>query len=162
MNHQPDQTNDDETTLHQLFQALFAAWGAGDAQAYGDLFRADADYVAFDGINQKGQAAIISSHQSLFEKWLKGSRLTGQIDSLRFLAPGVALIHASGSILDLGRSTPVPERASTQTLVATKENGEWRFVAFHNNRIRPMGQTAGGTIAWLIFDRLWRLLGAKH
>jgi uncharacterized protein (TIGR02246 family) len=152
----------DQVAIHQLFQALLDAWGAGNATDYAALFREDADYIAFDGVNQKGRGAIIASHQPLFTRWLKGSRLTGQIDSLRFLAPNVALIHASGSILDHGRSTPAPERASSQTLVATKENGEWRFVAFHNTRIRPMGQDAGGTIAWLLFDRLWRWFGSKR
>lgn len=151
----------DEQTIHRLFQQLFAAWGAGDTNAYSALFSADADYIAFDGVNQKGRAAIIASHQPLFDKWLKGSRLTGQIDNLRFLTPDVALIHASGSILDHGRSTPAPERTSAQTLVAQKFDGSWRFVAFHNTRIRPMGQRAGETIAWLIFDRLWRWFGRK-
>lgn len=154
-----DQSNlqtTDEQSIQTLFQQLFAAWGVGDADAYGALFSEDADYIAFDGVNQKGRPAIIASHQPLFDKWLKGSRLTGQIDNLRFLAPDVALIHANGSILDRGRSTPAPERSSSQTLVAKKIEGVWRFVVFHNTRIRPMGQTAGGTMAWLIFDRLWR------
>lgn len=149
----------DAQALQMLFQQIMAAWGAGDADAYGALFSDDADYVAFDGLNQKGRTAIIASHQPLFAHWLKGSRLTGQIDSLRFLAPDVALIHASGSILDAGRTTPAPERVSTQTLVAQKIDGCWRFVAFHNTRIRPMGKTAGGTMAWLLFDRLWRWFG---
>lgn len=158
---QIDRQTTDEQSIQTLFQQLFVAWGAGDANAHGALFSEDADYIAFDGVNQKGRSAIIASHQPLFDKWLKGSRLTGQIDSLRFLAPDVALIHASGSILDPGRFTPAPERASSQTLVAQKFDDGWRFVAFHNTRIRPMGQTAGGTIAWLIFDRLWRWMGIK-
>ena len=149
----------DEATIRQLFQSMAESWDKGDAIAYTEHFSEDADYVAFDGVNQKGRAAIIAAHQPLFEKWLKGSRLTGQIDSLRFLAPNVALIHSSGNIIDRGRSTPVPERASSQTVVAKKEGGEWHFVAFHNTRIRPIGKSVGGTIAWLIFDRLWRILG---
>lgn len=151
----------DEQCIRTLFQQLFAAWGAGDANAYGALFSDDANYIAFDGVNQQGRPAIIASHQPLFDKWLKGSRLIGQIDHLRFLAPDVALIHASGSILDHSRATPAPERASSQTLVAQKTDGIWRFVAFHNTRIRPMGQTAGGTLAWLLFDRLWRWFGTR-
>lgn len=110
-------------------------------------------------MNQKGRAAIEASHKPLFEKWLKGSQLTGQIDSVRMLAPDVALLHASGSILDKGRLTPAPERTSSQTLIAVKEPDAWRFTAFHNTHIRPMGKTAGGTIAWLLFDRLWRMVG---
>lgn len=156
---QPQSAATDEQSLQMLFQQLMAAWGAGDADAYGALFSDDADYIAFDGLNQKGRAAIIASHQPLFTRWLKGSRLTGQIDSLRFLAPDVALIHASGSILDAGRTTPAPERISSQTLVAQKSEERWRFVAFHNTRIRPMGKTMGGTMAWLLFDRVWRWFG---
>lgn len=155
---QNNQTTNDEQALHLLFQQLLDRWDAGDAAGYAALFVEDADYIAFDGVNQKGQTAIRAVHQSLFEKWLKGSRLTGQIDALRLLAPDVALIHASGNIIDAGRTTPAAERASSQTLVAQKMNDEWRFVAFHNTRIRPMGQGFGGTLAWLIFDRLWRWL----
>jgi uncharacterized protein (TIGR02246 family) len=151
----------DTQAIHTLFAQLCAAWNAGDARAYGALFSEDADYIAFDGLNQKGRAALVSSHHELFTRWLKGSQLIGQIDELRFLAPDVALLHASGSILDAGRSSPAPERLSAQTVVVHKRDGVWQFVAFHNTRIRPMGQQAGGTIAWLIFDRLWRWFGGN-
>lgn len=81
----------DEVTIRQLFQSMLENWDRGDATAYAEHFHEDADYIAFDGVNQKGRAAIIAAHQPLFDKWLKGSRLTGQIDSLHFLAPDVAL-----------------------------------------------------------------------
>jgi hypothetical protein len=45
-----------------------------------------------------------------------------------------------------GRSTPSPERDSIQTLVAVRRAGVWRFVAFHNTRIRPMGRNALDTL----------------
>ena len=66
----------DEMAVRQLFQAQMAAWDAGDAEAYGALFTEDADYLAFDGVNQKGRAAIIAGHKPLFEKFLRahGSR----------------------------------------------------------------------------------------
>lgn len=150
----------DEMAVRALFQALNAAWGAGDAAAYGALFTADADYLAFDGVNQKGRQAIIAGHKPLFETYLKGSRLTGELVSLDFLAPDVVLAHALGSILDAGRSTPKPERLSSQTLIAIKQNGEWRFRAFHNTRVRPMAQ-GRGIFAWLLADLFWRLLGPK-
>ncbi|MEZ4728227.1 MAG: SgcJ/EcaC family oxidoreductase [Caldilineaceae bacterium] len=151
----------DETAIRHLFQQLMDAWAAGDAEAYGALFTEDADYIAFDGVNQKGRAAIIAGHKPLFERFLKGSRLTGEIGSLRWLAPDVALAHALGSIIDAGRSTPKPERLSSQTLVAVKEDGVWRFTAFHNTRVRPIGQGVGGLVAWLVADLAWRLLGPK-
>lgn len=150
----------DETAIRHLFQALMDAWGTGDAEAYGALFTEDADYVAFDGVNQKGRAAIIAGHKPLFEKYLKGSRLTGELVSLDFLAPDVVLVHAVGSIIDAGRTTPKPERLSSQTLIVIKQNGEWRFRAFHNTRVRPIAQ-GSGFLAWLLADLFWKLLGSK-
>lgn len=151
----------DEAAVHSLFQQLMDAWAAGDARTYASLFTEDADYVAFDGVNQKGRAAIEAGHKPLFERFLKGSKLTGGLVETRQLAPNVILAHAVGSILDNGRTTPKPERLSSQTLIAVKEDGQWRFRAFHNTRVRPIGGGFGNLIAWLIADLSWRLLGKQ-
>lgn len=157
----PNQT-DDITAIHQLFQRLNEAWNAGDAVAYGALFTEDADYFAFDGVNQKGRAAIIAGHKPLFENYLKGSTLTGELVSLRFLAPDVALAHAVGSIIDRGRTTPKPERRSSQTLIATKCADKWYFTAFHNTRVRPINGGISSLMAWAVADLAWKLLGQKQ
>ncbi|MCB0189443.1 MAG: SgcJ/EcaC family oxidoreductase [Caldilineaceae bacterium] len=151
----------DEDAVRQLFQQLMDAWAAGDAHAYAALFTDDADYIAFDGVNQKGRAAIEAGHQPLFDRFLKGSKLTGCLIAMEQLAPNVILAHAEGSILDAGRQIPNTERLSSQTLIAVKEDGRWRFRAFHNTRVRPIGGGARNLIAWLLADRLWRLLGKQ-
>ena len=153
-----------ETTIHQtdeakirtLFEDLLCDWGRGDGGAYGSRFTEDADYVAFDGTRTIGRTEIATSHQLLFDKYLKGSRLTGEIQSVKFLGPDVALVHATGNTLMRGKTEPSPERASIQTLVAVRHEGEWRFGAFHNSRVRPIGSGAGFLI-WAITDKLWRL-----
>lgn len=151
----------EEAAIRQLFQALMAAWGAGDAERYGSLFTEDADYVAFDGVNQKGRTAIIAGHKPLFQRFLKGSTLTGDLVSVQLLAPDVVLAHAVGSILDAGRKTPKAERLSSQTLVAVKQDGVWRFRAFHNTRVRPIAKGIGGFVAWLLADLTWRWFGPR-
>ena len=93
----------DEQAVRDLFRRLLAAWGRGDGEAYGALFTEDADYVAFDGSNRRGTRAIATEHQQLFDTWLKGTRLVGQIDTLRFLGPDVALVHASGGTIFPGQ-----------------------------------------------------------
>lgn len=131
--HPPSQT--EEEAVRRLFHSLMESWG-GDAAAYAAHFTEDADYIAFDGSLQKGREEIRSAHQPLFERWLKGSRLEGTIIGLRFLAPTVALLHATGGIVLKGRKTFSRSRLSIQTFVAVREGDEWRFAAFHNNRIQ--------------------------
>jgi len=147
----------DEAKIRALFDDLLADWGRGDGEAYGSRFTEDADYVAFDGTRTKGRADIAASHQQLFDKWLKGTRLTGRVLSVTFLSSDVALVHTTGGTVTRGKTKPSPERDSIQTLVAVREDAEWRFAAFHNTRVRPIGGSAVTFLIWAITDRLWRI-----
>lgn len=152
---------DDEAALRALFERLLTTWAGGDAAAYGALFTEDADYVAFDGVNQRGREAIVRAHRPLFEKYLKGSRLIGELTSLRLLAPDVALLHASGGTVLRGQTAPEPARASVQSLVAVKLGHSWLFTSFHNTRLRPLAGFRE-VLLWNATDGLWRLLGPKE
>jgi uncharacterized protein (TIGR02246 family) len=152
--------NADERAIRDLFRRLLDDWGRGDGNAYGSRFTEDAEYVAFDGSRTTGRNAIAASHQQLFDKYLQGSRLTGRIESFKFLGPDTALVYATGNTVMRGKTRPSPERASIQTLVAVKNEGEWRFAAFHNSRVRPINSGAGFLI-WAITDRLWRYFGSR-
>jgi uncharacterized protein (TIGR02246 family) len=127
----------DDEALRALFASLLDDWARGDGDAYGSRFTDDVDYVAFDGSITRGRHAVAQSHQALFDRWLKGTRLTGTIESIRFLGESgdVALIHATGSTTLAGETTPRRSRDSIQTLVAVKQSGTWRFTAFHNGRV---------------------------
>lgn len=147
----------DEAQIRALFGDLLADWGRGDGESYGSRFTEDADYVAFDGTRTRGREEIAASHQELFDKYLKGTRLTGRILGIKFLGSDVALIHATGDTIMRGKTKPSPERASIQTLVAVREGNEWRFAAFHNSRVRPIGSGPAGFLIWAITDKLWRI-----
>jgi hypothetical protein len=56
-----------------------------------------------------------------------------------------------------GKTKPSPERDSIQTLVAVREGAEWRFAAFHNSRVRPIGSNATTFLLWAVTDTLWRM-----
>jgi uncharacterized protein (TIGR02246 family) len=149
--------NPDEAAIRELFGLLLDDWGRGDGEAYGSRFTEDAEYVAFDGTRTRGRREISASHQRLFDKFLKGTRLTGIILSIKFPSPDVALIHATGGTVMRGKTKPSPERDSIQTLVAVREDAEWRFAAFHNSRVRPIGSNAATFLLWAVTDRLWRI-----
>jgi uncharacterized protein (TIGR02246 family) len=150
-------TDQDEREIRELFARLLDDWGRGDGKAYGSRFTDDADYVAFDGSHTKGRSAIAASHQQLFDKHLKGTRLTGRIESVRFLNPDTALVHASGGTVMRQKTRPSPERDSIQTLVAVRRDDAWRFAAFHNSRIRPISGGFAAFLLWAITDRLWKI-----
>ncbi|RKH39702.1 SgcJ/EcaC family oxidoreductase [Corallococcus sp. AB050B] len=123
--------------IRERMHRLYECWNQGDAQAYAACFTADVDYVAFDGSHIQGRQANAEAHQALFDGVLRGSTLDGEVKSVRFLAPDVALIHTEG-VIKLRWQRKAPKgRSSIQTMVAMKRDGVWSFTAFQNTRIQP-------------------------
>ncbi len=125
----------EETALRELFSRLETAWNAGNGTAYGECFTLDSDYVTFEGGHLQGRQANAASHQKLFDSFLKGSKLSGQIEDIRFIAPDVAVLHVTGNVRLRWQARPAAGRESIQTYVAVKRDGAWQFAAFHNTRI---------------------------
>ena len=151
----------DEEAIRALYQELMDGWNQGSGDAFAAPFTEDGDLVAFDGTHFEGRKEIAPFHQQLFEKWLKGTRLVGEVRDVRFLGPDVALMHAVGSTVMRGKSEPSPERDSIQTLVATREGGQWRIAAFQNTRVRPMGPGLVSVLLWALTDLLWKVFGPR-
>ena len=146
----------DEVAVRDLYRELMDSWNRGSGEDFAAVFAEDGDLVAFDGTHFEGRAQIAPFHQELFDKWMKGTRLVGRVKDVRFLSPNVALMHAVGSTIKRAKSVPSPERDSIQTLVATRQNGEWRFAAFQNTRLRVLRNG----IAFLVStfsDLLWKI-----
>ncbi len=150
-----------EEAVRALYQELMDGWNRGSGAAFASVFTEDGDLVAFDGTHFRGRKEIAPFHQQLFEKWLKGTRLVGEVRDVRFLSPDVALMHAVGSTVMRGKSEPSPERDSIQTLVATREGGQWRLAAFQNTRVRPMGPGLVSVLLWALTDLLWKVFGPR-
>ncbi|MBF2007316.1 SgcJ/EcaC family oxidoreductase [Chlorogloeopsis fritschii PCC 9212] len=126
----------DEAAIRRILQQMVDAWKRGDGAAYAAVFTEDADYIAFNGTHFKGHQEIASSHQQLFDTFLKGTYLKGDIKSMRFLSPEIALVHANYGIVDSWRTEVSLMRESIETFVALKRNGEWLFTAFHITRVQ--------------------------
>ena len=69
----------------------------------------------------------------------------------------VALVHATGGTVMRGKNELSPERDAIQTLVATRQDGEWRLAAFQNTRVRPIGRSAVAFLIWTLSDWLWKI-----
>jgi uncharacterized protein (TIGR02246 family) len=147
----------DEAAVRALNQEVMNGWNQGSGDAFAAAFTEDGDLVGFDGTHFKGRQEIAPFHQQLFDKWLKGSRLVGEVKDVRFLSPDVALMHAVGGTVMRGKTDPVPERDSIQTLVAMRQDGEWRLAAFQNTRLHPMDSSAITFLIWTLSDLLWKV-----
>lgn len=123
----------EEAAVRGLYQQFMDAWNRGSGADLAAVFTPDGDLVGFDGTHLKGRQVIASHNQRLFDKWLRGTRLVGQVTDLRFLGPDVAVMHAVGGTIMRGKHAPSPERDSIQTLVATRTDGAWHLAAFQNN-----------------------------
>jgi uncharacterized protein (TIGR02246 family) len=128
----------DDQQIRDLFDRFVQAWADNDPAAYVACFTADADYVSFDGTRTEGRAAMHHHFDQLFRGVLAGSRLVGDIESIRLVTSDVAVVHGTASVLMPWRSTLPRRRLSRQTLVAVRTDQGWRFSAAHNGRVRPM------------------------
>ncbi len=137
--------NDDQQ-ITALFDRMCAAWTDGDAAAYGECFTADCDYVSFDGYLERGREPMVVSHDKLFRGVLIGSALVGQVDSIRHIADGVALVHATGSVLVAWRKRLPKRRLTRTTIVAVRGAEGWLVTAIHNGRIRPVRDSRAGLV----------------
>jgi uncharacterized protein (TIGR02246 family) len=106
------------------------AWDRGDAEAFGEVFTEDADYVVYTGTHYRGRRKIVEAHDALWRRFLRGSRLFGVIDQIRFPAPDVAVVITEGAVLR--RRSSRPKANKIQTLVAVRREEGWRFTAFQN------------------------------
>jgi uncharacterized protein (TIGR02246 family) len=118
--------------------------------------------VPFDGSRLTGRQAVIVSHDRLFRGVLTDSALVGGVETVRFIHPDVAVVHAFGSVLMPWRAELPRRRLSRQTLVALRTTDGWRFTAFQNARVRPLRIPATTSLpsrASRALTRLARLLG---
>ncbi|MFC4950932.1 SgcJ/EcaC family oxidoreductase [Pseudonocardia sp. GCM10023141] len=125
----------DDTAIHDLLDLLSDAWARGDGAAYGVLFTADATYVTFVGTVYRGPDDIGSGHQTLFDSFLKGTRLATEVIDIRYPGPDTALVLTRG---DTYKGKPGKlGKVQTYTVVRSGSDG-WLVAAFQNTRHRPV------------------------
>ncbi|HEY5826190.1 MAG TPA: SgcJ/EcaC family oxidoreductase [Cyclobacteriaceae bacterium] len=125
-----------EEAIRILFQNIMNAWNRGDGVLYASFFTLNSDYITFEGQHLKGREENAIFHEKLFAGFLKDSILFGQIMSIRFLSPEVALVHQTGGVQLSFQKQKSQSRLSINTNVLLKEQSEWRVAAFHNCRIQ--------------------------
>jgi uncharacterized protein (TIGR02246 family) len=131
------QNTADEIAIRALLADTEAAWAAGDGVAYGACFTEDASYTTYIGTVYHGAAEIGRAHQALFDKFLKGTRLTSRIEELRFLTADVAVLTTHGRVAKHDKAADDFDKVQTYTVVRGAD-GRWRIAAFQNTKQRKL------------------------
>lgn len=154
-------TEQDEREIRQLIARLSESWARGDAHAYAAEFTEDCDYVAFDGTRFRGPTEPETHLARLYNTVLTGSRLEGEVESVRFITADVAVAHWTGSVAYPWQKSVKRRRLSRQTLVLRRLDGRWLATAFQNTRVRPIPQKGVGFALATRFIQ-WRVERARR
>lgn len=125
----PVQNPLDVADLRALYRRLLDGWNRGTGQGFAAAFTKEADLVRGDGLHIAGREEITKVYALLLDTLLRGTRLVGTVQRLRFLEPEIAVVHAVGGMVVPWRAESSVERTMKQTLVARKRDGAWRFEA---------------------------------
>lgn len=126
----------DEQLIRSIPDKIAAGWSKGDGRAIADVYAEGGTLVAGDGKVTQSRAEIARYHDQQFAAFLKGTRLTVEVKSLRFVSPDIAIMHTEGGILWPGEVQVAPRNRGVQSFVAVKNDGVWRITLFQNTRIR--------------------------
>ncbi len=117
----PTVKSPDEIALRQTAATFVEAFDKGDAKAVAAHFTADAEYIDEQGNLFQGQPAIEESFVLAFAE-NPATRLELQINSIRFVSPGLAVEDGETTVK---RPSGRPSDHSHYTAVHVKTNGKW-------------------------------------
>ena len=120
-----------EEAVRRLYDELIAGWNDRRGDAFAAGFAPEGAVVGFDGSEQQGREAIAAELERIFADHETTPYVT-KVKSVRLLGPEAAVLRAVVGMIPPGGSDIEPARNAHQTLVAAKQDGEWRIVLFQN------------------------------
>jgi uncharacterized protein (TIGR02246 family) len=130
--------HEDEAEIRMVAMRQGDTWSRHDAKAYAALFTEDCDVVNVVGWWWKGRAELERKLSAAFSYMFSESQLTITDLQVRFLSPSLALAHARWTMT--GARTPpgaAESRSGIQTLMFTKQAGQWLIAGFQNTNSIP-------------------------
>jgi uncharacterized protein (TIGR02246 family) len=121
----------DEREIESLYQELLSCWNRRDARDFAALVTKEATLVGFDGSTHSGRAAVETDLTKIFAAH-QTPAFVGKIKTVRLLTTDVAVLTAVAGLVPAGSTDINVALNSVQTLVAAKQNGQWRIAVFQN------------------------------
>jgi uncharacterized protein (TIGR02246 family) len=124
-------TTREEDAVAATLDEVYAAWAAGDADAFVAPYSEHATAV-LPGSYLRDRSAIRATMAEVFAGPLHGSTGVHQVQSVRFPTAEVAIVVSEGGIQFAGQASVAPETRSVDTWVLFRQDGGWRVEAFHS------------------------------
>src|SRR3569623_259184 len=124
----------DNAAVAGLAHGFTRAWNEHDMEAFGRLLADDAEFVNVAGMWWRGRREIQGAHAQTHATFFRLSTLYGEIASLKFLSPEVALMHISWRLvgqLDPAGNVGEP-RNGVLVLTAIRAGSDWKIAAAQN------------------------------
>jgi uncharacterized protein (TIGR02246 family) len=126
----------DTTAIKKLLADQYEAWAAGDAAAFVADYAEDAT-VIMPGSYRRNRDEIRQSMTESFATFLKDTKVTDELQSLRFLGDDHAIVVSKAGILFPGETEVPGNRCVYATWVLQRHDGSWLVHAYHNSAIHP-------------------------
>jgi uncharacterized protein (TIGR02246 family) len=136
MNSQTAQTTTtaDESVICAFHRQMIEAWNRGGGEGFAAPFSETADFLTFEGAHLKGRKEIAAFHQQAFDTVVKGTRLEGEVNFVRFVNSWLALMHVFIRVILPGQTKTSPSRDSLPLYVVTKHDEGWQIEGVLNTR----------------------------
>ena len=121
----------DENKVRSLYKQLLESWNNHNVAGFANLFADDGNSVGFDGSQMNGRKQINDEIAQIFAHH-KVASYVGIIREIRPLAATVFVLRAVAGMIPPGASAINPAVNAIQTLIAQKEQEQFRIAIFHN------------------------------
>lgn len=126
-----DRRSLDEVALRLTGASFVKAYDAGDAKSIASHFTPDAEYIDEQGNIHQGRAAIEAAMTTCFAEHT-GCQIEFDIESIRFISPGVAVEDGSTTITHT-HSDDMESVSSRYTAVHVKIDGKWLIASMRDH-----------------------------
>lgn len=124
----------DTTAIKNVLADQYRAWAAGDAAAFVADYAEDAT-VIMPGSYRRNKDEIRQSMAQSFATFLKDTKVTDEIQSIRFLGDDHAIAVSKAGILFPGETQVPANRFVYATWVLQRRDGNWLVESYHNSPI---------------------------
>jgi uncharacterized protein (TIGR02246 family) len=125
------QDDRDDVEVRALYRRVLDAWNRRSARDFAAPFADDGEVIGFDGSQNAGRVEIESELERIFADHETGSYVS-KIRSVRSLGEDGAVLRAVAGMVPAGKSDLEPKLNAVQSLVAERQDGEWRVVLYQN------------------------------